>query len=87
MGTALVISFVFGWKLTLLILAFIPFIAVGGFVEMKIMAGVSNRDKEAVEEAGKVAIEAISNIRTVAQLTKEQKFMQLYAEGLTPVHR
>ncbi|XP_064648001.1 ATP-dependent translocase ABCB1-like isoform X1 [Lineus longissimus] len=87
MGTALIISFIYGWKLTLVILAFVPFIAVGGFVEMKIMAGVSNKDKEAVEDAGKVAIEGISNIRTVAQLTKETKFMDLYAAGLTPVHK
>ena len=87
MGTALVISFIFGWKLTLVILAFVPFVAVGGFVEMKIMAGVSNKDKEAVEEAGKVATEAISNVRTVAQLTKEKKFMQLYENGLSTIHK
>ena len=54
MGTALVIAFVFGWQLSLVILAFVPFLAIGGFVEMKIIAGVSNRDKEAVEEASKV---------------------------------
>ena len=36
MGTAIVIAFVYSWQMTLLIFAFIPFLAVGGYMEMKV---------------------------------------------------
>ncbi|XP_023932082.1 multidrug resistance protein 1A isoform X3 [Lingula anatina] len=82
MGTAIIIAFVFSWEMTLLIIAFLPFIAVGGMLEMRLMYGATIRDKEALENAGKTAVEAIENMRTVASLTKEEKFYQLYKEKL-----
>ncbi|CAF1046776.1 unnamed protein product [Rotaria sordida] len=39
-------------------------------------------DKKALEEAGKIAVEAISNIRTVAQLVKEPYFGDEYCKLL-----
>lgn len=49
---------------------------------MKVMSGFSGKGQEALEGAGKIAIEAIENIRTVASLNKEQTFSQDY-ERLT----
>lgn len=54
MGTALVISFIYGWQLTLLIIGFLPFIIAGGYMQIRIMAGVAGSNKTALEEAGKV---------------------------------
>lgn len=54
-GTAIIIAFIYGWKLTLVILAFLPCIAIAGFLEMKILTGLGGKDKEALEEAGKVS--------------------------------
>ncbi|CAC5401935.1 ABCB1 [Mytilus coruscus] len=84
MGTAIVIAFIYGWQLTLVIFAFLPFIAIGGALEMKILQGVAGQNKEALEGAGKIANEGIENIRTVASLTKEEKIHQLYIENLRP---
>ncbi|CAH1787977.1 unnamed protein product [Owenia fusiformis] len=81
-GTGLVIAFIFGWKLSLVILAFIPLIVLCGAVETRVLTGVANKDKKALEKAGKVALEAIENIRTVAGLTREQTFFELYNEML-----
>lgn len=72
MGTALVISFIYGWQLTLLIIGFLPFIIAGGYMQIRIMAGVAGSNKTALEEAGKTATEAIENIRTVVSLGREE---------------
>jgi ABC-type multidrug transport system fused ATPase/permease subunit len=54
LGTGIVLSFVFAWQLTLLILAFVPFMIAGGFLQSRLMTGFASKDKETFEDAGKV---------------------------------
>lgn len=54
LGGGVIISFVFSWQLTLLILAFIPFIVASGFLQNQLITGSAAKNKEAEEDAGKV---------------------------------
>ena len=52
----LTIAFVSGWKLALVVLAFIPFIIFGSAMEVKVNLGGSAGNSVDSEEAGKVRL-------------------------------
>ncbi|KAM8924525.1 bile salt export pump-like [Pelodytes ibericus] len=86
-AASLIIAFYFSWKLSLVVLCFLPLIGLSGVFQDKMLTGFANQDKEELEEAGKVSSEAISNIRTVAGLGKEKMFVELYEKQLEMPYR
>jgi len=43
LGVGMVLAFIFGWSLTLLMLAFIPFMIIAGFLQTYMMTGFANK--------------------------------------------
>jgi len=43
LGVGLILAFYFGWQLTLLMLAFIPFMIIAGFLQIYLMSGFANK--------------------------------------------
>uniref|UniRef100_A0A8C4V9Z7 Bile salt export pump n=1 Tax=Falco tinnunculus TaxID=100819 RepID=A0A8C4V9Z7_FALTI len=81
-GVAIIIAFYFSWKLSLVILCFMPFLALSGAVQAKMLTGFASQDKKALEATGRISSEALSNIRTVAGIGKENMFINNF-EKLT----
>ncbi|KAI0217659.1 ATP-dependent translocase ABCB1 [Lamellibrachia satsuma] len=84
---SLLVAFLSSWKLSVVILLFIPILIAAGFAHGKDVRGSAQRSMRAAELGGKVASEAISNIRTVAALTIESKFKQTFEEFFDDIKR
>ncbi|XP_074949474.1 bile salt export pump isoform X4 [Phalacrocorax aristotelis] len=86
-GVAMVIAFYFSWKLSLVILCFLPFLALSGAVQAKMLTGFASQDKKALEATGRISSEALSNIRTVAGIGKEKMFISNFEKHLDLPYR
>ncbi|XP_039380537.1 ATP-dependent translocase ABCB1-like isoform X3 [Mauremys reevesii] len=85
--SAIIIAFAYDWRLTLLILACIPFIIAASAIRLSSVAGRASKDQKAFEEAGRISTEAVENIRTVASLTSEDAFYERYNASLNDPYR
>ncbi|CEF61347.1 LP14331p [Strongyloides ratti] len=86
-GSGIGIAFYFGWQLALLLVAIFPLAGITQGFHFKYVSGRMNQDNEGNEEAGKVAMEAIENIRTVQALTLEKKLYSKFSEYLEYPHK
>ncbi|KAF7817655.1 ABC transporter B family member 13-like [Senna tora] len=76
------IGFTSVWQLTLLTLAVVPLIAVAGGAYTITMSTLSEKGEAAYAEAGKVAEEIISQVRTVYSFVGEDKAVGSYSKSL-----
>ncbi|XP_077304028.1 bile salt export pump-like [Lithobates pipiens] len=86
-GVAIIIAFYFSWKLSLVITCFLPFLALSGALQARMLTGFANQDKHAMESAGRISSEALGNIRTIAGIAKEKLFIEMYEEQLEAPYR
>ncbi|KAK9700678.1 ABC transporter [Popillia japonica] len=81
------LSMYYEWRLGLVALSFTPFLLVATFFQGRLMRGENDQFHGALESSSKLAVDAISNIRTVAALGSEKLFHQLYIIELMPHHK
>lgn len=72
------------WSLGLVAMAFIPFILVSFYMQRIVMAQENMGNAKIMENTTKLAVEVVSNIRTVVSLAREDMFHRTYIEILTP---
>ncbi|XP_067305159.1 ATP-dependent translocase ABCB1 [Pseudorasbora parva] len=78
----LIIGFIYGWKLTLVILAVSPLLAGSAAVWSKILASLTNKELSAYAKAGAVAEEILVAIRTVVAFNGQKKAVEKYEKNL-----
>jgi ABC-type multidrug transport system fused ATPase/permease subunit len=86
-GAGIVIAFYFNWLMALLVIAIFPLGGVGQALQVKYAQGRAVEDAKDMENAGKVALEAIENIRTVQALTLEKRFYNEFEQYLEFPHK
>lgn len=76
------IGFVYDWKISLVCLACVPFMILGGLMNVKQQAGLSNDIEVASKEANLLAGDSILNYRTVASFGNEELILKDYDKFL-----
>ncbi|KAJ2945157.1 hypothetical protein O0L34_g9220 [Tuta absoluta] len=85
--TAVIISFCYGWKLTLVILSCTPVIIATTALVAWLQSSLTIRELQAYSIAGVIAEEVLSSIRTVVAFGGEKKELDRYARRLQPAKR
>ena len=60
-GASFIIAFYFSWKLTLVIMCFLPLIGLSGVFQAKMMTGFESDNNKSMEEAGQVRPKKLEN--------------------------
>lgn len=76
------IALAFGWKLGLVCIATVPVLLACGFLRFFMLAAFSSRSKKAYNTSASYASEAVTAIRTVASLTREEDVLTLYRDSI-----
>ncbi|XP_059216355.1 multidrug resistance protein homolog 65 [Stomoxys calcitrans] len=84
---SLSVSFFYSWKLALVCVCACPVIVGSVIFEAKFMTTSMIREKMVLEEACRIATEAITNIRTVAGLRREQQVIDKYNKEIKNVEK
>ncbi|XP_021208843.2 multidrug resistance protein homolog 49 isoform X1 [Bombyx mori] len=85
--TAVIISFVYGWELTLVILSCTPVVIATTAIVAKVQSSLTTQELKAYSVAGIVAEEVLSSIRTVVAFGGEEKEIKRYSVRLEPANK
>uniref|UniRef100_A0A8D2Q923 Uncharacterized protein n=1 Tax=Varanus komodoensis TaxID=61221 RepID=A0A8D2Q923_VARKO len=80
--TGIIVGFVYGWKLTLVILAISPLLVASGGVWSYLLSVLTTKELLAYAKAGAVAEEVLSAIRTVVAFNGQAKAVSRYETNL-----
>jgi len=78
LASAFIISFMNSWKLTLILFVMVPFLFLGVFFDLKAGEEKNDKKRNLFEKSTKIAVEAITNVKTVYALNLQKHFCRLY---------
>ena len=84
---ALGIALYYSWLMTIVILAVVPLVMIAGALQLKALTTHASSNKKQLEKAGKLSVDSIENIRTVASLTIEDSFYDQYKDEVKRPYR
>jgi len=76
----IVLGFVYDWRLSLISLAFFPFIALSGALQHKLRKGLIQSDEKLNTESGGVLSESVINTKTIFSFNMQSKIVDYYEE-------
>ncbi|KAL3471497.1 ABC multidrug transporter Mdr1 [Aspergillus californicus] len=77
---AISVSVAFGWKLGLVCVAMIPILLACGFLRFYLLSRYESKSKALYEKSAGYACEAVTDVRTVAALTRENEICNEYSQ-------
>ena len=83
---AIAIGFYYNLVLGAVALAFLPFLIAAAYLHMVIIVNTEAVQRKMFEKASKLAIDAVSNIRTVASMRCEKSFLRMFQIELLKPH-
>ena len=84
---ALGIALYYSWLMTIVILLVAPLVMVAGALQLKALTTHASSNKKKLEVAGRISVDSVENIRTVASLTVEENFYQQYKAEVKKPYR
>lgn len=81
-----VIALVYSWAMTLFMVIVLPLLVFSTVAQSRVLSRNIARDKAALDQVGKVALDSIDNIRTVAGLGVEKNFCRQYSERIKTMY-
>lgn len=75
------------WRLGLLTMAFTPIILLAVFFQGRLTHGDDDKKTKSLHSSTKMAVEAVSNVRTVVSLGCEEKFHKFYINEIELHHK
>ncbi|KAL6899792.1 hypothetical protein ACP4OV_006450 [Aristida adscensionis] len=72
------ISLVISWRLAVIMIGVQPILIIGFYTRRALLKNMSKKSIEAQSESSKLAAEAISNLRTIAAFSSQDRILQLF---------
>ena len=82
-----IIPYIQNWRISLVLTAIVPVMAIMGGIMGKIMATASKGEMDTYGKAGSIAEEVLSSIRTVVSFGGQKKELENYSEAIKEAKR
>lgn len=80
--SAIIIAFIYEWRVSLVALGGLPLVMLAGFVRSKFRTGLMEQEDKAYKDSAQIVMESLANIRTVVSFGVENTVLHQYERYL-----